>query len=506
MRIRALPVLLFVTFMLALLMAPLTTADISTQVLQADDTRVSFDEETIVIYVFANNGSETFVVRPVVDFESDWQASIDPVYATLEPGAIAEFTLSVQGPKGFGDQTATFTTVFRFDPIGTGNTTVFIDIQSFDLVSTLSSEAGKILGFWDNPLPSPFDGVFATAMITFAIWLTGFLVVAGILKLVLPVLTRKTETPIDDMILDIVTGPVLWIVISYGFLTTLYSLGLPAVYLFWSNRLFQALLIVMVTYIIYKLFNDIILHYGEKIADKTESELDDVLLPLIKLVGRVLIIVVGTLIMFQFLGFDITVFLAGAGIIGLVIAFAAQDTLSNLFSGIHILLVRPFKKGDLIEIDKTKLCRVESIGLQSTHLYSVYENIEITVPNNMLTKGMSYTITRPDRMIKDKAVVGVAYGTDPQLVLDILIDIARNQENVLTEEDRSPFGRFYGFGDSSLDFGIHYWVNDIDNRGSTRHGIYLEIEKRLREAGIEIPFPQRVIHMTGDGKAPPTVK
>lgn len=201
-------------------------------------------------------------------------------------------------------------------------------------------------------------------------------------------------------------------------------------------------------------------------------------------------------------GFDITLFLAGAGILGLVIAFAAQDTLGNLFSGIHILLDRPFKTGDIIILDDGRYCRVDKIGLQSTHLYSIFEHILVIVPNNQLTTPMSRTITEPTRQIKEKIQIGVAYGTDSKMIADLLEEIVGSHPNVISDPDKGAVARFQEFGDSSLNFTVYFWVDDLDNRYRVKHEINLEIDRIFRERGIEIPFPQRDLHIRTGGIPP----
>jgi small-conductance mechanosensitive channel len=172
-----------------------------------------------------------------------------------------------------------------------------------------------------------------------------------------------------------------------------------------------------------------------------------------------------------------------------------QDTLANFFAGIHILTDRPFKVGDTILIDGD-YCRVEKIGLRSTWLYNRFDHDIVIFPNKQIAADKIVNLTEPDQKFKVKAAVGVAYGSDLDLVQRIMIESIRKQPGVILDDpDREPFVRFQEFGDSSLNFKVTAWIHDIFDQWKIAHDTRLEINRRFEEEGIEIPFPQRVVHM-----------
>ena len=196
---------------------------------------------------------------------------------------------------------------------------------------------------------------------------------------------------------------------------------------------------------------------------------------------------------------NITVFIAGFGIAGLVIAFAMQDTLANFFAGIHILSDRPFKVGDTILIEGD-YCRVEKIGLRSTWLYNRFDHDIVIFPNKRIAEDKIVNLTEPDQKFKVRVSVGVAYGSDLDKVQKIMIEALESQEGVIVDDtNRKAFVRFQEFGDSSLDFKVIAWIGDIFDQWKIAHDARLQIKRRFAEEGIEIPFPQRVVHTVEEG-------
>jgi small-conductance mechanosensitive channel len=191
----------------------------------------------------------------------------------------------------------------------------------------------------------------------------------------------------------------------------------------------------------------------------------------------------------------VTFLLAGVGVMGLVIAFAAQDALSNFFSGIALLLDRPFSEGDHITLPTGELCRVDKIGIRSTRLYDTFANDYIVLPNNKLVNDKVVNLTEPDRRTVTSVVVGVAYGSDVAKVERIMLEAARAQSNIVLEGGKEPVVRFTNFGESALEFKVFVWVDDFMNKWRVAHDIRKEINKRFSEEGIDIPFPQRTIYV-----------
>jgi small-conductance mechanosensitive channel len=202
-------------------------------------------------------------------------------------------------------------------------------------------------------------------------------------------------------------------------------------------------------------------------------------------------------------GIDITVLLAGMGIIGIVIGFAAQDSLGNFFAGIMLLLDRPFKIGDYIMFQgDDKVYQVKDVGLRSTKLYDIFEHTMVFLPNSVVANSRIINLERPDAQIKVTINVGVAYGSDVEKVIRVMEDVALQHPDVVKEGHRGPIVRFTGFGDSSLDFILIAWVKDVRDQWEVASELRRTIYRRFAEEGIEIPFPQMDVwikEMPGEG-------
>lgn len=190
-------------------------------------------------------------------------------------------------------------------------------------------------------------------------------------------------------------------------------------------------------------------------------------------------------------GFELQNIMVLAGAFGIGIGFGLQDIVNNFLSGIILLFERPIKVGDGVLIDG-EYGTVLRIGLRST----VVENLdqaELIVPNSQLISQKLTNWTLSTRRVRVVIPVGVAYGSDLTLVLKILADAAEQHPDILSNPKPSPI--FIQFGASSLDFELRVWISDVDMRLRVKSELLLFIDQQFRDAGVEIPFPQRDLHL-----------
>lgn len=192
-------------------------------------------------------------------------------------------------------------------------------------------------------------------------------------------------------------------------------------------------------------------------------------------------------------GIDGTAWLASAGIIGIAVGFAARDTLANLISGVSIVADAPYKMGDYIVLDTGERGIVTRLGIRSTRLLT-RDDVEISIPNAVIGNA-KITNESGGPWVKQRirVPVGVAYGSDTAKVVKVLEEIAAANPDVVERPD--PRVRMRAFGQSSLDFELMGWIDHPENRGKVIHDLLMEIDQRFREEGIQIPFPQRDIHV-----------
>ena len=217
--------------------------------------------------------------------------------------------------------------------------------------------------------------------------------------------------------------------------------------------------------------------------------------PLLEILGSLLIIVFGVTNFLSTFHVDFGVLIAGVGVVGLVIALAAQDTLSNFFSGILLLLDQGFKTGDMIRFNDT-YCIIREVGLRSTKIYDIINHVIIIIPNNALANQDIVNLTKPDRYYRLRIIVGVSYGSDAREVEEALLEVAKDNKDVEQDDPtRLPLVRFQEFGDSSLNFALVVWIKNVIKIRQINSDLHHEVFTKLGEKEIVIAFPQRDVHL-----------
>ncbi len=385
-----------------------------------------------------------------------------------------------------------------------GNETYTSSIFDITHVTIIKEDVEKhgidILGFhFEFPEQLDIlDNNYGRFLVKFILWVMIAFLVLIILDPIIRRMTEKTTTKIDDIVLEIIRRPVLILIILYGMVASLRELELPREAMYWIEGAYSVGFLLMVIWISYKIFSGVLIQIGQIMAKRTKLQVDKILIPAIHKLGTIIIGFVALSAVLGYLQIDLTLFIAGGVVISMVIAFAAQDTLSNFFSGIFLILEPKFKEGDMIQFEGDTYI-VRKIGMRTTVMYDLFKHLEVVMPNNKLANEKLINLTEPDRHIKDSCDVGVAYGSDPQQVQDILMEITMNHPDIITDDPkRVPFTRFTEFGDSSINFLVGFWVENLDNRFRVKSEINHEIYNRLALEGIEIPFPQRDLNIKSE--------
>ena len=202
-------------------------------------------------------------------------------------------------------------------------------------------------------------------------------------------------------------------------------------------------------------------------------------------------VLLGFLLALAALGVDLKNITIIGGAFGIGIGFGLQTIVNNFICGIILLFERPIKVGDYIELGG-QWAEIKKIGLRST-IIQTFDRADIVVPNADLITNQVTNWTRSDRLARIRIPIGVAYGSDVTLVMKILLECV--EENPLVM--RSPASKVYfiGFGESSLDFQLRVYLSDIDNWYTVQSELLQEIDRKFRLEGVEIPFPQRDLHV-----------
>lgn len=197
----------------------------------------------------------------------------------------------------------------------------------------------------------------------------------------------------------------------------------------------------------------------------------------------------------KFAHIPLTIFtvLGGAAAIG--VGFGSQNLVNNFLSGLILMIERPIKVGDFIEVDGL-FGEVQEIGMRSTSII-IFGNRHIVVPNSSFLEKNVLNWTRKDKLISTSITVGVNYGSDTELVKKLLVQAVESIDEVLKGPDREPEAFFIEFGDNSLNFQIYFWLmlESLVVRRRTESKIRFEIDRLFRENNVVIAFPQRDVHL-----------
>jgi len=225
------------------------------------------------------------------------------------------------------------------------------------------------------------------------------------------------------------------------------------------------------------------------------------------IVSTVIVYLIGVLFVLQTLEIPITPLIATMGVGGLAVALAAQDTLANLFAGIHILIAKHVRKGDYVRIDGENEGFVEDIGWRNTSFRSSANNL-VVVPNSKLASSIITNCSLPESTLVVKLVIGVAYDSDLAKVEAATLEVAKAVMSAeATSKGLEPAVRFHTFADSSILFDVSLPVHEFSAQGLVKHRFVMALQERYRREGIVIPYPVRTVQLSpellGGIPAPP---
>jgi MscS family membrane protein len=313
-------------------------------------------------------------------------------------------------------------------------------------------------------------------------------------RLITGVISRvvaRTQTTLDDRLMSIMHRPIFTTVAMMGLILATVQLDLPQILLLATIGVIKTLLVLI--WLTFGLRLSSIMLGAMKGQEDRFQFVQQTTEPLLKNAIAVLMFVAATYTILIAWDVNVTGLVASAGILGLALSFAAQDTLANLFAGVAILADRPYQIGHYIILDSGERGQVTHIGLRSTRLLT-RDDVEISIPNSVM--GNAKIVNEaggPPARYRIRTSVGVAYGSDIDKVMEVLVGVATEHPKVYS--DPEPRARFRAFGESSLDFDLLCWIELPADRGIVAHELNCAIYKQFEAAGVTIPFPQRDLYI-----------
>lgn len=343
---------------------------------------------------------------------------------------------------------------------------------------------------WFGTLPLGYilqnNYVFAIIVLVVVILLSKLVLI--IYEKVFKRLAKKTKTELDDIIFEQTEKPVFYLVLALGLRIVVTSLDFNG----FVTKIIDSIMAIVIVFVVHKVLDIFIKAWGSVFAKKTKTKIDDILLPLIHKISVVIFFIIGFMWVLKIWEFNITPYLAGVGISGLILGMALQDSLKNVFGGVSIILDKTYRIGDKIKIDSGEVGEVYDIGLRSTKIRT-YDNEIIIIPNGNLSNSKIQNYTKPTSKVRVNVDVGVEYGTDVDKVKKIIIESISKMKDVL--ENPTPCVNFVLMGDFSLHFKLFFWVDDWKISYSKKLEATELVYNGLNKAKIGIAFPTQTIHL-----------
>lgn len=341
------------------------------------------------------------------------------------------------------------------------------------------------------------DALVTPALV--AVGLTALaLALRGFLLKQLGALARRTQSESPELLRRGLRLPsLLWCAVL-GLYGGMEAATLPSRTVSRLELLLQALIIVSASLMVANLLAAAVARFGER------RTVGVGVTGLAQTVVRAAILTLGGLILLSGLGVAITPILTAVGVGGLAVALALQDTLSNLFAGLHLLADKPIRVGDFVKLESGVEGVVEDIGWRSTRIRLLPNNL-VVVPNAKLAQSIITNYHLPEPRMSLSIPVSVSYAADPDRLEQVLVEEATKAASEVPGllAEPAPLVRFIpGFGNYSLDFTLICSVASFVDQYLVQHELRKRILRRLRAEGIEIPFPIHTVQLRGPGTPP----
>jgi MscS family membrane protein len=333
-------------------------------------------------------------------------------------------------------------------------------------------------------------------------WLVSFGIVVGVilfarlvylvLRVFAKMVTSKTKTKIDDIILEKMERPMVMMIILGGLRFSFERLHFATKIENYVENAFVLLIAINITLFAVRVFEALIENYLVPYSQKDDNTLDTQKIMLIERGMKIIVWSVGIILGLNNAGIDVGALVAGLGIGGLAVALAAQDTVKNIFGGVTIFLDKPFRISDRIVINGLDGF-VEYIGIRSTRLRTL-EGRLITIPNAQFSENPIENITiEPARRVV--TTLGLIYNTSTekmQLAINTLKEISKANENIVAHGETTVY--FEKFSAYSLDIKFIYFIKKEADIFETQHVINIQVLQKFNENNLEFAYPTQTIY------------
>ncbi len=521
---------LAVIAMLAVVAVPLSLADEGDAVSDhgvvvtvrggSDSISMSIDggaTKTTVLYVTNTSSDSLDITVPSVSSGHATIAGVVTVGGSfasmIEPKGgnnVAVVTVTVHTDRLSDNEPLSGSLKLNFTVIGSGETFTISVPYNITIESIYSSDNSynKFFGIFPNTLPSPFNSVWFTCIATLILWILATIVMC---EVIIPVIIRvvrlnKSKDAGKDITRKL-TKTISLLMLVKALNECLNIMGLNAEIISFVANLSLVLYVTIGAFIAWQIYGFIISTLFRGLDETMEVDgVDSSLVPLFKLIGKLIICVVAATIILAAYGVDLAGLLVSAGVITLGITFGAQQIISQFFSGIVLLAVRPFKKDDFVNINGNTY-KVHKVNLMYTEFENWDKDQIITMPNNVVSSATLVNYTKEDQLTRIFVFMEVAYDADQTKAKELLIQAANMHPHVIKDGSvAKPGTRLTAFNNAGIEYRLACFVDDFDNSrhyaGQLREIIY----KLFCDNGIETTYERvevEVVNVYNGGERPP---
>lgn len=523
MNLRNFSIVLALALVLSAFVIPMTESDASVTendvVIQIPELKYDSEKSsnTILTIDLPNSGSTSYTAyitnnsssMIAVVFWADDNKYIDVTGTNIDvaAGDIGKETLTFKAAADAPSGRSTVEVHFTITSLGTESNS-FDSSIAFDVVvesGYYSDEAYNcFFGFLPNNFSEPLNGAWFPALVT----LIAYMVVSWMLcVIIIPLLMRALKSRVTSLekkkLTKSITKMVEIIIFVYSLNVCAQILGLGPNICHMLSAVSTFVYVCVAAAIVWRVFVLVISSILKEVDDAEVSGLDSSLLPLFKMIGKIIISVVSAAVILAAFGVDLAGILMSAGVITLGITLGAQNTLNQFFSGIVLLSTRPFKKGDFVNINGDVYI-VRKVKLMFTEFENWDKDKIITIPNNVVSGATIVNMKREEREISRIFIyMSVAYEADQTRAKDLMLKAAGMHPHVIQDEEHAGPGiRLTNFLDSGIEYRLACYVDSFDNNGHYAGQIREIIFKLFKDEGIEIPYNKMEITLMEpcDGK------
>jgi MscS family membrane protein len=299
---------------------------------------------------------------------------------------------------------------------------------------------------------------------------------------------KRSRKQVDDLIILKTKSPMVKLLVLIGARIAVGMIGLQG----WPLSLINSIIAAITMYLAAVTGGIAIEAWTDSIDKKNRSDLVHSLLPIFRSIANVLAFLAAVIWILREWNIDVTPFLASLGIAGVIVGFAMQDSLKNIFGGISLILDGTFKVGEKVQLETGEIGIIEDVSVRSTKMRT-FNNEMLTIPNGKLAEMRVTNYAKPNASVRMFIDFGVAYGTDIKKVRKVVEKIIKSDKDVMEDQEGSL--KVVELGDSSVNCQMRFWINDYNVAFGKKLELIEILYNELNKAKIEIPFPTRTVYL-----------